>query len=283
MNRTPHHTTWFSRKRIILWALCLLPTLGHSELWRFTASGTVDGFGNSSTNPAPTGIVLGQSAFSECIYESGAAPLGTSSNTYYTNSILYARITIGAYTWRYIGRSDGKISVSDNDSFTQDQLILAGNGYSTNTFPLANGGHWQVTPLRANDQDGSMDMLTSAYIADLPGSFNPTLAVDALGWVRSDIITNPRWYIRYSINLGSISFQPMAKPAPCQLAYTNNSFSMSVSNMVPSLTYYLEGVAEMGDTNWLPILTFPATESLDPEPITVDAAENKYFLRIRGQ
>jgi hypothetical protein len=271
------------KTKLFLLALCLLPSIGHGELWRFTASGTVDGIGNTSTNPAPAGIVLGQSAFAECVYESSAKQLGTSSNTYYTNSILYTRVTIGAYTWRYIGRADGKVSCSDNDSFTKDQLIFAGNGYSTGTFPLAHGGHWQVTPLRANDQDGSNDMLTSAYIADLPNSFNPALAVDVIGWVRSAIPTDPHWYIRYTISPGSISFQPMAKPAPNQLAYSNTTFSMYVSNMVPGLTYFLEGVAEMGDTNWQPVFTFPAAESLDPELISVDVGGDKYFYRIRGQ
>ena len=192
MKQTPMRNPLHAHLPISLLVLCLSAMGVHGDIWRFTASGVVDGIGNTSTNPGPEGIVLGQPATSECIFDKSIQPLGTTSNTWYNHSILYARITIGSYTWRYIGRSDDKITCSDNHGFTQDQLIFAGNGYAADTFPLAHGGHWQVMPLNSIDQDGTMDMMTSPYIADLPASFFPENASSIVGNVRSDVVTNPR-------------------------------------------------------------------------------------------
>jgi hypothetical protein len=282
MKQTPMRNPLHAHLPISLLVLCLSAMGVHGDIWRFTASGVVDGIGNTSTNPGPEGIVLGQPATSECIFDKSIQPLGTTSNTWYNHSILYARITIGSYTWRYIGRSDDKITCSDNHGFTQDQLIFAGNGYAADTFPLAHGGHWQVMPLNSIDQDGTMDMMTSPYIADLPASFFPENASSIVGNVRSDVVTNPRWYVRFSIDPATIEFQPVAAPFLSHIVQSNNTLSLMTANLTPSRTYNLESVATITDTNWQAVASFPLISSFDPVSIELPSGEDTGFFRVRS-
>ena len=269
------------RHFVLFLLLVLLASGAYAELWRFTASGVVDGMGNASGHPGPEGIELGHIAFSECIFDSSDTQLGTTSNTWYINAILYARISIGAYTWRYIGRGDSKITCSDNHGFTQDQLIFAGHGFDDELFPLAHGGHWQIMPLNAIDQDGSMDMMTSPYISDLPASFRPENAVSIVGNIRSDLNTNPRWYVRYSIHPSSIEFTPVARPVSSRLLQSDNSLSLTVENLTPSLSYVVESVATMADTNWQPVALFPVISSFGLLSVDLPSHETTGFFRIR--
>jgi hypothetical protein len=244
-------------------------------------NGEVDGIHNSSTNLIPPGITIGDSVTAICVYDSGSTPFGTSSNTWYSNPLLYCQVSIRSYDWNYIGRTDSKISCSDNDDFTTDQLIFSGRGYGTNGFPYATDTSWQITPLYAYDDKGVM--LDSAYITDLPDSFSPELSEELVGWVRTDIPLNPRWDIRYTIAPESVTFIPMPPPILSQPTYSNDTLSVIISNLVPSLAYVVESVSVLGDTNWQPIVSYTDLMNLAPQPFSVEITENKKYIRIRGQ